>query len=107
MEVGSKSEVGVKTREEMRMGFQSRGPESGAGMLHTCLEGVEVGVGSEVEGRNGLEVVLGWRWDNLLGSAREDSNVGLRSRFRSSGSPGRRSGLYRYDSISVKSDKKR
>ena len=66
-------------------------------MLHTRLEDVEVGVGSEVEGWSGLEVVSGRRWDNLLWLAREDSNVGLQSWFRSSGSPGRRSGLYRYD----------
>jgi len=33
-----------------------------------------------------------------LGSARNDGDVGLWSQFRSSGSLGRRSGLYRYDS---------
>ena len=68
-------------------------------MLHTRLEDVEVGVGSEVGGRSRQEVVSGWRWDNLLVSAREDGNVGLQSWFRSSGSPGRRSGLYGYDRV--------
>ena len=66
-------------------------------MLHTCLEGVEVGVGSKVEGQSGLEVVSGQRWDNLLGIGRGKDDVGLRSWFQSFRKPGSGSGLHGYD----------
>jgi hypothetical protein len=45
-------------------------------MLHTHLEGVDVEVGSKVEGWSGLEVVLGQRWDDLLGVGKGEWQCG-------------------------------